>query len=280
MARGVRIALEHGYEADARDADVAGVPLLNRLTAPPHPQETETRMTQQPPPAVPHVPGRPMSSRSVFSVVSNNPVPLDDPAAAGLPADAEMGATLRAAGAGPRDLPLARIYASRAAEPWSLRTVTSFWIRDGVSGGPLCSVHRDAPDTFDVQGADGAALARITYRGGRLLPWPRRARWSVRFGGTDGELVGPVGTWYAWLGHVVSFPVWLCATLFSVVYALFDGTTSDVSYKRPTRTRWRAPGVGTVLDYRGVKKVYRLDARHLDLRVAYPLATLQTWSRT
>ncbi|CAM5478878.1 hypothetical protein SALBM311S_12842 [Streptomyces alboniger] len=72
-------------------------------------------------------------------------------------------------------------------------------------------------------------------------------------------------------------PVWFLFALCAMVYAFFEGTTDDYSFKRPVRTRWRAHGTGTVLDYRGVSKVYRFHPGHLDARVAYALAVLQTW---
>ncbi|MFD3499254.1 hypothetical protein [Streptomyces sp. NPDC058678] len=74
-------------------------------------------------------------------------------------------------------------------------------------------------------------------------------------------------------------PVWFLFALCALLYASFDGTTDDYSFRRPVRTRWRTPGTGTLLAYRGVSEVYRLTPRRLDVRLAYALAVLQTWDR-
>ncbi|MFI0240956.1 hypothetical protein [Streptomyces sp. NPDC016845] len=212
-----------------------------------------------------------MSDRTAFTVTSNNPVPVGE--ATGFPPGTEMAATLRLSGAGPQTPPLARICVPRTNAPLSLSAPVPFWVQ-GSSGELLCSVRPADSDAFDVHGADGAPLTRITYRHGRFVPWPRRTRWSAA------GFTGRAGTWYAWLGYVVTYPVWLIAAVFSVVYALIEGDTTDSAWRPPTRVRWRGRGLRTVLDYRGLSKAYRVDPRHIDIRIAYSLAVLHNWSRT
>jgi hypothetical protein len=213
-----------------------------------------------------------------FLVSVNNPVPVSDPLSLGLPPDADMASTIRLPTARrPDDVPLARVFAPRSARAGNGEAPRPFWIHDGPGGGPWCSVHPAAPDIHDVHAVDGTPLARITRRPGRLLPWPRRVRWSAQTAHTPQTVRGKEGTWYSWLIYVATAPVWFLFALCAIVYAFFDGTTDDHTFKSPARTRWRAQGTGTVLDYRGVSKVYRLDPRRLDARVAYALAVLQTW---
>ncbi|MFC3346738.1 hypothetical protein ACFOOM_04660 [Streptomyces echinoruber] len=202
-----------------------------------------------------------------------------------------MVATIRpAAGRRPEDAPSARVFASRAAQCGDSRVPVPFWIHGGPdgSGGASCSVRpaapdvpdapdaRDARDVYDVRTAEGVPLARITRRAGRLLPWPRRVRWSAQVTGAPRPVTGRVGTWYAWLCYVVTAPVWFLFALGAMVYAFFDGTADDWTFRRPARTRWRAPGAGTVLDYRGVSRTYRSFPGRLDARVAYALAVLRS----
>jgi hypothetical protein len=73
--------------------------------------------------------------------------------------------------------------------------------------------------------------------------------------------------------------VWFVLALGAALYSFFVGEADDYTFGRPARTRWRSRGAGTVLDYRGVNRLYRLDPRGLDPRVAYALAVLHTWDR-
>ncbi|GCB46783.1 hypothetical protein [Streptomyces sp. NL15-2K] len=213
-----------------------------------------------------------------FLVCVNNPVPVSDPQSLGLPPDAEMASTIRLSTARrPGDTPLARIFAPRSGQRGNRKAPPPFWIQDGPGGRPWCSVHPAAPDIHEVHAVDATPLATITRHAGRLSPWPRRVRWSARFAHTPQPVTGKEGTWYAWFTYVVTAPFWFLFALCTTVYAYFDGTTDDYTFKRPLRTRWRGRGTGTVLDYRGVSNVYRFDPRHLDARVAYALAVLQTW---
>ncbi|MEU0272845.1 hypothetical protein [Streptomyces sp. NPDC006307] len=215
-----------------------------------------------------------------FLVAVNNPVPVSGPRPPHLPPDAEMASTIRLTTARrPEDTPLARVHTPRTTQRWSRRAPVPFWIDDGRDGSPSCSVRPAAPDVHDVLAPDGTPLARITRRAGRLLPWPRRVRWSAQLTHPPRTVTGRSGTWYAWLVYVTTAPVWLLVALAVAVYSFFVGEPDDDTVARPTRTRWRAPGAGTVLDYRGVGKVYRVAPRHLDVRVAYALAVLHTWER-
>ncbi|MDX3383785.1 hypothetical protein PV682_20300 [Streptomyces niveiscabiei] len=214
-----------------------------------------------------------------FAVSVNNPVPLSGPPVPGLPADAEMGATVRLrAPQRSEDPPLARVFAPRSAQAKGTVPLP-LWIHDGPSGGPWCSVRPAAADTYDVHAPDGTPLARITRRPGRVLPWPRRVRWSARLTGAPDTVTGKEGTWYAWLIHTTTAPVWFLFALCMMLYAYFDGTTDDYTFGRPVRTRWRTPRTGLALDYRGLSKVYRCDPHRLDPRIAYALAVLQTYGR-
>ncbi|MFF5468995.1 hypothetical protein [Streptomyces achromogenes] len=202
-----------------------------------------------------------------FRFSANNPVPLPGPVPAHLPPDAELIATLvPRSGQGP----LARIYTGRTSG-------RPFWIHSAPDDRPLCSVTPAGPDAYDVHAADGTPLARVTRRPGRLLPWPRRIRWTARPAGSHPEITGRAGTWYAWLLYVVTAPAWLLWVLCATVYSFFDGSPDDFTFGRPARTRWHAPGTGTVLDYRGVSRTYRHDPRGLDVRVAYALAALRSY---
>ncbi|MDN3294791.1 hypothetical protein QWM81_12165 [Streptomyces ficellus] len=215
-----------------------------------------------------------------FVVSVNNPVPASDPRPLHLPPDAETASTIRLTTARRReDTPQARVFTPRTVQRWSRQAPVPFWIDNGRDGSPSCSVRPAAPDAYDVHAPDGTPLARITRRTGRLLPWPRRVQWSAQCISPPRTVTGRSGTWYAWLIYGVTAPVWFLAALGVAVYSFFAGEPDDDTIARPTRTRWRTPGAGTVLDYRGVNKIYRFDPQRLDARVAYALAVLHTWER-
>ncbi|MFQ6141688.1 hypothetical protein ACLMNJ_01245 [Streptomyces seoulensis] len=215
-----------------------------------------------------------------FVVTVINPVPVSASPPGHLPPDAEMNSVIRLSTARlPEDAPLARVYASRTTHRLDNQNPVPFWIHLGPDSGSWCSVRPVAPDAYDVHAADGARLARITRRAARLLPWPRRARWSAQLTSPSQSVTGNVGTWYAWLAYVVTAPVWILFALCGMAYSFFDGTADDYTFRGPSRTRWRTRGAGTVLDRRGISKTYRFAGRGLDVRVAYALAVLQTWQR-
>ncbi|MFD9289200.1 hypothetical protein ACFWBV_13055 [Streptomyces sp. NPDC060030] len=215
-----------------------------------------------------------------FLVSVNNPVPVPDPLQAQLPYDAEMASTIRLSTARrPEDTPLARVFLPRSAQRLGHQVPVSIWIHCGPDSRLWCSVRSATPDVYEVCTTEGASLATITRRAARLLPWPRRVRWSAVVTNVPQPLTGKVGTWYAWLVYVATAPVWFLFALFMMLYSFFDGTADDHTFRSPCRTRWRAPGTGTALDYRGVSRTYRLDPQRLDTRVAYALAVVQTWER-
>jgi hypothetical protein len=211
-----------------------------------------------------------------FQVSARNPVPALDPLPAHLPTDAVTAWMIREPSARPEDAPLARVYEPRTTQHFGPRTPGPFWIHVGPDGGPWCSVRPTTADTYDVHADDGALLARITRRAARIAPWPRRARWSAELTSPPQSVTGKAGTWYAWLTYVMTAPCWLLLALCAMAYSFFDGTADDCTLRGPARTRWRTPVAGTVLDYRGISKTYRLAPQHLDVRVAYTLAVLRT----
>ncbi|MEU6239555.1 hypothetical protein [Streptomyces sp. NPDC047024] len=214
-----------------------------------------------------------------FQVSVNNPVPVSDPAAGRLPQDAEMASTIRPPGSRPEETPFARVFAPRSTHRRSRQSPVPFWIHNGADDTPFCSVRPVAPDVHDVLTAEGVPLARVTRRNGRLLPWPRRVRWTARLHPSSQQVTGREGTWYAWLVYVVTAPVWFLFVVCLMVYSYIDGSPDDDSFGRPSRTRWHVRGHGTVLDYRRISNTYRLRPQHLDLRLAYALAVLTTWYR-
>jgi hypothetical protein len=92
-------------------------------------------------------------------------------------------------------------------------------------------------------------------------------------------ITGKVGTWYSWLSYYLfaplRAPLWLCLA----VYALLNGDGDDMRVTGPSRTLWRSRGSGTVMEYRGVNKVYHLEPQHVDVRVAYTQAVLHSKDR-
>ncbi|MEU0069612.1 hypothetical protein ABZ027_08720 [Streptomyces sp. NPDC006332] len=223
------------------------------------------------------------SARYPFTVIVNNPLPMSPPFLPHLPPDAEMATTVRVPGAQQGQPPLAQIFVARDTRQWSRHSPVPFWILTGPDHGSVSSVRPSAqgdPGGYDVHAPDGTLLAQITRRPGRLLPWPRRIRWSARLDNPAWVCTGKVGTWYSWLCYVVTSPLWLSFSFALFLYSLFDGTTSDSSFDSPSRTRWRTRGAGKALDRRGFPKTYHLDTGRLDPRVAYAMAVLQTWERT
>jgi hypothetical protein len=213
-----------------------------------------------------------------FRVSVDRPFPVADPLSLGLPPDVEPASTIRPPTApGARDVPIARVFAPRSGLPGVRETPSPFWIVDGSSDTLWCSVHPVAPGAHDVRAADGTVLARVTRRAGRVLPWPRRVRWSVGTAGSPLPATGKEGTWYAWLLLVVTAPLWAVCLLVVKVYDLLNGESDDY-VSRPARTRWRVKGMGTVLDFRGLgEKAFHSDPGRLDVRLAHALAILRTW---
>ncbi|MBP5937564.1 hypothetical protein [Streptomyces acidiscabies] len=164
------------------------------------------------------------------------------------------------------------------------------------AGPPLYSLHSAPDDTllctiahvqdayrdvYDVLAPDATPLARVMHRPRRLLPWPRRTRWTVLLP-TSPTLTGRRGTAYAWCLYVLAFPLILLYALIALALAfLFDDLPDlDLDLKPPEQTRWRAPHSRPALAFRGIKAVYHHRPEHLDTRVAYALAVLHDRHRT
>lgn len=153
-----------------------------------------------------------------------------------------------------------------------------FLIQNGADGAPVCSLQPSAPgasaSTFEVFAHDGTQLARIGFRPGRLLPWPRRGRWTVRLASGE-KLVGKVGTWYAWTFAVGLFSLWAPLWCLIAVYSWWEGDPQD-TLTAPQRVRWLGSGSGWALDYRG-SSGFRLRPGRIDCRIAYAQALAAEW---
>lgn len=144
--------------------------------------------------------------------------------------------------------------------------------------------------TYDVYGGDGTAIGRITRRGGRVLPWPRRAQWTLQPATGAAPLTAKRGTaegWVAW--SILGFPVYL---VFWVVLAaqglllLLVGDKDEAKKESawelepPSRALWHPPGGSdAVVDHRG-GGTFDIESRRLDLRLAYAQSVLHMWDGT
>lgn len=167
------------------------------------------------------------------------------------------------------------------------RTARPPFTVSGVQGELLCSVRSVGEGAYDVYGGDGTAIGRITRRGGRVLPWPRRAHWTLQ-PATGAEPLtakrGKVGGWVAW--SILGFPLYL---VFWVVMAaqglllLLVGDKEEAKKESawelepPSRAVWHpSGGSDAVVDYRG-GNVFHIETQRLDLRLAYAQAVLHVW---
>ena len=176
---------------------------------------------------------------------------------------------VRAVGAPRTAPPLAHAVAH--AEPPGHPTVSRIDLAEGADGTPLCTVRPLGEHTWQVSAADGTSLALLEHRPGRLLPWPRRPRWTVRCDGDGTTLVGPVGTLHGWACCLAGWPLLLWAAL---------QTGEDVDLRlRATRVTWRGtgPGAPAPLSRRGRRHRYTVEPSRLDARVAYAQAVLAEW---
>lgn len=203
------------------------------------------------------------------------PIPVDRHSIAG-----EIGERICLWGVGPQELGLAWIvFAPGDVEKADRSSRPPFRIHGGPDNELLCSVQPTGHAAYEVFAADGSPLARITRRPGRVLLGPRRVRWTVQLGGTAQHVSGKVGTWYSWLAYYISVPLWVLFWLCMVVYSLLSGDIDDMRVMGPSRTLWRLPGPGLAMEYRGLNKVYHLEPRHMDIRVAYAQAVLHSKDR-
>lgn len=213
-----------------------------------------------------------------FQVSVDIPVPVADPLSLGLPPDAGMGSKIRLSTArGGQDTPLARVFAPRSGQPGFARRPRSSGSSTGrATGGCAPSARWTGTSTRSTPPT--APSWPQSPDAGRVVPWPRRVRWSARLTTSPQSVTGKVGTWYSWGVYVVTSPIWFLYMVFSVLLSHWEGAADDPSFGSPARTCWRVRGNGTALDYRGIgQKTYHFDPRRLDLRVAYALAVLRTW---
>lgn len=152
---------------------------------------------------------------------------------------------------------------------------SAVWMYNGLGGAPLGCLTLRAKEAstptreFEVYSPEGAQTARISFRPGRLLPWPRRSRWTLQL--TSGErFVGKVGTWYGWTLSVGLSPLWVPLWLVIVVcFWLVEGPRD--SHGKPRSIRWSGTGEGWAMTYSS-RPGFRLDPRRLDFRIAYAQA--------
>ncbi|MFF7548066.1 hypothetical protein ACFZCU_31170 [Streptomyces canus] len=192
----------------------------------------------------------------------------------------DIGERIRLWGTGRQEAGLAWIvFAPESTEKAGQPSRQAFTIYGGPDSSLLCFVRPVSHETYEVVAADGTLLARITRRPGRLLLGPRRARWTVQPTGTPQPITGKVGTWYSWLLYYLLAPLWAPLWLCLAVYALLNGDGDDMRVTGPSRTLWRSRGSGTVMEYRGVNKLYHLEPQKVDVRVAYTQAVLHSKDR-
>jgi hypothetical protein len=159
-----------------------------------------------------------------------------------------------------------------------------FTLHDPAGGALLCSVRPAGRGMYDVYGADGAVIGRITRRDARVLPWPRRVRWSVAAAGGSGPLIGAVGTLRGWVTAVATAPlvfvVWLAWNAWALSHLLLGVAEFRKHYWRwslpAVRTHWRGQGdTDGSMDF--LRTHYRLNGQCLDRRLAYAQAVLHAW---
>ena len=159
--------------------------------------------------------------------------------------------------------------------------VPPLWLYGGTDGAALGCLRPLTKDgatparEFEMYSPDGTQVALITFRPGRLLPWPRRGRWTVRLGSGQ-KLVGKVGTWHAWTFWAILLPVWVPLWLVMFVYSLIEDGGWDSNSVKPKRVRWFGTDSAKALDRRG-KSAFHLDPQRLDFRIAYAQALAADW---
>lgn len=199
----------------------------------------------------------------------------------------EPTATVQQAGPGTQGQPLAYVHVPQDAPKGNRQERPAFTVT-GPNGEPLSSVRPVGGGVYEVYGGDGVPLGRITRRGGRTLPWPRRVRWSVQPAQGGAPLVGEVGTGKAWTVFVLISPIYfLCWAVMAAQGALWLLLGEKGEAKKeaawelepPTWTRWRSADAPEVaIEYQTGRK-YRLASPRLDHRLAYAQAVLHVWDR-
>ncbi|MET7689629.1 hypothetical protein ABZT06_16905 [Streptomyces sp. NPDC005483] len=202
-------------------------------------------------------------------------------------APGEPTVTIQQAGPGTDGRPLAYVHVPQDAPKGGRRARPPFTV-SGPNGEPLGSVRSVGDGVYEVYGGDGAPIGRITRRGGRILPWPRRVQWSVQATQGIAPLVGEVGTSKAWVVFVLISPLYfVCWAVMAAQGALWlllgekGEAKKEAAWEMepPTWTRWRSDGEPDVaIEYQTGRK-YRLASPRLDHRLAYAQAVLHVWDR-
>lgn len=272
-SRALQIAAEYGWYLPEDTKRYAPTwLLLHRSTQEPQSHdELPSRHQAQRHKPQPHMQARPPHQAEASA--SYGPIP------AGRHSIAVQGERIRIWGAGKQDRDLAHAVIPGTTEKPSKSTCPPFTIHSGPDGGLLCSVQPAGEGTYEVYSADGAPLARITRCPGRVVLGPRRVRWTVQPGYAPPPVIGKVGTWYSWLSYYLFSPLWAPVWLCMVVCTLLNADSDDMSVKGPARTRWRASGSRTVMEYRGANRVYHLEPELSDVRVLYAQAYLHQKDR-
>ncbi|MEU6353441.1 hypothetical protein ABZ896_29645 [Streptomyces sp. NPDC047072] len=195
--------------------------------------------------------------------------------------------TLLSADEATKGHPLAYVHVPQDAPKGGRQARPPFTV-GGAAGEPLCSVRPVGDGVYEVYGADGVPVGRITRRGGRFLPWPRRVRWSVRSAQGGRPLDGEVGTRKAWAVMVLISPLYfLCWAVMAAQGAiwLLLGEKGEAKKEAawelepPTWTRWRADGGSDAAIEYQTGRVYRFSTTGPDPRLAYAQAVLHVWDR-
>ncbi|MFI0512948.1 hypothetical protein ACH3Y9_21615 [Streptomyces sp. WSLK1-5] len=204
-------------------------------------------------------------------------------------APGEPTVTIRQAGpgAGANGEPLAYVHVAHDAPKGGRRARPPFTV-SGPNGQLLSSVRSVGDGVYEVHGGDGAPIGRITRRGGRTLPWPRRVHWSVQPAQGGESLSGEVGTRKAWAVFVLISPLYfVCWAVMAAQGAIWlllgekGEAKKEAAWEMepPTWTRWRSSGAAEpAVEYQTGRK-YRLAAPRLDPRLAYAQAVLHVWDR-
>jgi hypothetical protein len=184
--------------------------------------------------------------------------------------------------------PLAYIHVSQDAPNGGRMARPPFTVT-GADGELWCAVRPVGGGVYDVYGADGAAIGRITRRRGRLLPWPRRVHWTVQPASGAEPLSGKVGTGKGWTAMVLLSPLYFVCWAVMAAQGLILLLVGDKAEARkeaawelepPGRTRWRAAGQPDAAMEYLIGHVYRLFPTRLDHRLVCAQTVLHVWDRS
>jgi hypothetical protein len=199
----------------------------------------------------------------------------------------EQTVTVLRAGPGAKGGPLAYVHVPQDASKGGRQARPRFTV-SGPNGEPLLSVRPAGGGMYEVHDGDGAPLGRITRRAGRILPWPRRVRWSVQPAQGGEPLAAEVGTRKAWAVFVLISPLyfgcWAVMAAQGAIWLLLGEkgeAKKEAAWEMepPTWTRWRSAGDPDVaIEYR-TGRTYRFASPRLDPWLACAQAVLHVWDR-